>query len=181
MNCLFIVSTLLQNSLYFSCLFIRVLCKLQTSTTWMQYSLQILFPDIVDFYCYVVCYYFHEIVLDGIFSFFSLIPSGVSRFFLFVCFLFFFLLLFTAISRLGVKWQLQLLACTTATATWDPSLATAYGNTVSLTHWAEPGIEPESSWIQVGFISTEPRWELLGIPVLIKAISQALDCTCGLP
>ena len=29
-----------------------------------------------------------------------------------------------------------------------------------LTHWARPGIKPVSSWIQVGFISTEPRWEL---------------------
>ena len=31
----------------------------------------------------------------------------------------------------------------------------------SLTHWAGPGIEPTSSWILVGFMSTEPWWELL--------------------
>ena len=30
-----------------------------------------------------------------------------------------------------------------------------------LTHWARPGIELASPWIQVGFITTEPRWELL--------------------
>ena len=32
----------------------------------------------------------------------------------------------------------------------------------SLTHWARPGIEPVSSWILVGFVATEPQWELLG-------------------
>ena len=44
------------------------------------------------------------------------------------------------VPRLGVKLELQLLAYTTATA--------------------RPGIEPESSWILVGFVTTEPRWEL---------------------
>ena len=29
-----------------------------------------------------------------------------------------------------------------------------------LTHWLRPGIEPASSWILVGFISTVPQWEL---------------------
>ena len=33
-------------------------------------------------------------------------------------------------------------------------------NTKSLTHWARPGIEPASSWILVGFLSTEPWQEL---------------------
>jgi len=37
---------------------------------------------------------------------------------------------------------------------------TAHGNARSLTLWARPGIEPASSWILVGFISTEPQWEL---------------------
>ena len=32
----------------------------------------------------------------------------------------------------------------------------AHGSTRSLTHWARPGIEPESSWILVRFVSTEP-------------------------
>ena len=30
----------------------------------------------------------------------------------------------------------------------------------SLTHWEKPGIEPASSWFLVGFITTEPQWEL---------------------
>ena len=33
---------------------------------------------------------------------------------------------------------------------------TAHGNTGSLTHRARPGIKPESSWILVGFPTTEP-------------------------
>ena len=37
----------------------------------------------------------------------------------------------------------------------------AHGNARSLTHWARPGIEPMSSWILVGFISTDPQQELL--------------------
>ena len=37
---------------------------------------------------------------------------------------------------------------------------TAHGNDRSLTHWVRPGIEPMSSWIQVGFVIAEPQWEL---------------------
>ena len=37
----------------------------------------------------------------------------------------------------------------------------AHSNTGSLTHWAKPGIKPSSSWILVGFVTTEPQWELL--------------------
>ena len=36
----------------------------------------------------------------------------------------------------------------------------AHSNAGSLTHWAEPGIEPATSWFLVGFVSTEPRREL---------------------
>ena len=36
----------------------------------------------------------------------------------------------------------------------------AHGNAGSLTHWVRPGIEPASSWILVGFITTEPWGEL---------------------
>ena len=38
--------------------------------------------------------------------------------------------------------------------------STAHGTTESLTHWAGPGIEPITSWILVGFISSEPQQEL---------------------
>ena len=41
-----------------------------------------------------------------------------------------------------------------------PSVTTAHGNTGSLCHWARPGIKPISSGILVGFITTEPQWEL---------------------
>ena len=35
---------------------------------------------------------------------------------------------------------------------------TAHGNMGSLTHWARLGMEPESSWVLVKFLSTEP-WQ----------------------
>ena len=38
----------------------------------------------------------------------------------------------------------------------------AHSNARSLTHWAEPGVEPASSWILVKFVTTEPQYELLG-------------------
>ena len=68
------------------------------------------------------------------------------------------------VTSLGVKLELQLLACTkpqkhqirATSATYN----TAHGKTGSLTHWMRPGIEPGSSWILVRFISTEPRREL---------------------
>ena len=37
---------------------------------------------------------------------------------------------------------------------------TARYNSGSLTHWARPEIEPESSWILVRFVSAVPQWEL---------------------
>ena len=38
---------------------------------------------------------------------------------------------------------------------------TAHGNDGSLTHWARLGIKPTSSWILVGFVTTEPWREVL--------------------
>ena len=62
-------------------------------------------------------------------------------------------------------------------------------NAGSLTHWARLGIEPPSSWMLVGFIYAEPRWErpsriflkkTLGIwkvfPPWIMYIFQILAC-----
>ena len=60
------------------------------------------------------------------------------------------------VRRLGVQWELQLPAHTTATAT--PASVTynaAHSSAGSLTHWARPGIEPASSWILV--ISAVPQ------------------------
>ena len=51
----------------------------------------------------------------------------------------------------------ELPACTTAIAMQDPNrvcnLTTAHGNTGSLTPWARPGIELESLWILVRFVT----------------------------
>ena len=62
-----------------------------------------------------------------------------------------------------IKEGLQLPAYTTATTPPDPShicnLHHSSGQRWILNHWARPGIEPASSWILVGFVTTEPRWE----------------------
>ena len=58
--------------------------------------------------------------------------------------------------QLGVISQLQL-----------PAYITAHGNARSLTHWASPGTEPPSSWIPVGFVTTEPQQELLRFSIVI--------------
>ena len=70
-------------------------------------------------------------------------------------------------SRLGVELEeLQLPAYTTATATPDPSHicdlhhSSVLGNAGSSTHCERPGIKHTSSWILVGFVTTEPQWEL---------------------
>ena len=36
----------------------------------------------------------------------------------------------------------------------------AHGNARSLTYWVRTGIKPTSSWLLVGFVTTEPQWEL---------------------
>ena len=47
---------------------------------------------------------------------------------------------------------------------------------VPLTHWARSGIEPESSWILVRFVSAAPQWKL---PVLtFKSILWHLPLMC---
>ena len=49
----------------------------------------------------------------------------------------------------------------------DAGLHHNHSNARSLTHWARPGMEPESSWILVGFISAEPQREL---PLNLKIV-----------
>ena len=69
------------------------------------------------------------------------------------------------VSRLGVEPELQLQACTTATATQDLSVSGTYtiaqGNTGFLRHWARSGIELASSWILVRLVTAETQWECL--------------------
>ena len=76
-------------------------------------------------------------------------------------FVFFYLglhLWYMEVPRLG---ELQLLAYTTATATWDPSFICNQHHSMAtpapLTHWVRPGTEPTSSWMLVGFITPEPQ------------------------
>ena len=54
------------------------------------------------------------------------------------------------VPRLGIELELQL-----------PAYTTAHGNTGSLIHWARLEIESTSSWILVGFVTTEPQQEVL--------------------
>ena len=44
-------------------------------------------------------------------------------------------------------------------------LCHSHGNAGSLTHWVRPGINPETSWFLVGFVSTGPQREL---PVCLR-------------
>ena len=67
------------------------------------------------------------------------------------------------VPRLGVELELQLPAYRTATSNTrsEPADTAAQGNVGSLTHWVRPGIEPESSWILVWFLTL---WATTGIP-----------------
>ena len=68
------------------------------------------------------------------------------------------------VPRLGVTLELQLLACSTATATRNLShifdLYHSSRNAGSRTHGASAGIELASSWILAKFISSAPQREL---------------------
>ena len=56
---------------------------------------------------------------------------------------------------------------------------TAHGNVGSLPHWARPEIEPESSWIRVGFVSAVPQWELLlKVFIIVSFLKAAPQDTC---
>ena len=55
-------------------------------------------------------------------------------------------------------------------------LCHSHSNTGSLTHWVKLGIEPESSWILVGFITTEPWQELHLLFLCFSFYSH----TCGI-
>ena len=59
------------------------------------------------------------------------------------------------VPRLGVKLELQLPGCATARTTRDPS------HVCNLNPLSKAGIEPASSWIPVGFVTTESPRELL--------------------
>ena len=100
------------------------------------------------------------------------ISNNVYRQLIFIDYLFIFCFLglhlwHMEVLRLGVELEYccRLPAYTTATATPDLyhvcNLHHSSGHSGSLTHWAWSGIEPSSSWILAGFITAEPRPELL--------------------
>ena len=61
------------------------------------------------------------------------------------------------------------------------------GNTGSITHGVRPGIKPTTSWILVGFVTTEPQQELLFYLLIFYFFvmpvacgnSQTRDGTCA--
>ena len=63
-------------------------------------------------------------------------------------------------SQAGTESELQLPVYTTATATPDPSHICDLHHSLRQ-RWILTGTEATSSQILVGFISTEPQWELL--------------------
>ena len=73
--------------------------------------------------------------------------------------------------RLGVESELQLPAYATATAMLDLSqvgdLHHSSQQRGSLTRRLRPGIKSQSSWIPIGFVSAEPRQELLLLLIFI--------------
>ena len=51
----------------------------------------------------------------------------------------------------------------------------SHSNAGSLTHWVRPGIRPTSSWILVGFVTTEPQ---LGTPWIEFIFETCVVCPC---
>ena len=58
--------------------------------------------------------------------------------------------------------ELQLPAYTQPRRIWATSVTytTAHHNTLSLTHWARPGIKPATSWLLIKFVSAASQWKL---------------------
>ena len=66
------------------------------------------------------------------------------------------------------KVEQQLPIYTTATAMWDPSCVcdlhhSSWQHRILHPLSGKPGIESESSWMLIGFVSAEPQWELVVI------------------
>ena len=58
---------------------------------------------------------------------------------------------------------------------------TAHGNATSLTYWVRPGIEPASSWILVGLITSEPQQELPLFKLRIKSMFPSWSTRPSIP
>ena len=69
------------------------------------------------------------------------------------------------IPRLGVESELRL-----------PAYIPAHGNARSPAHWARPGIEPATSQILVGFVTTEPQQELQFCILIVLVVTWIHMC-----
>ena len=81
----------------------------------------------------------------------TILPCTDNYLFFFCLFFFFFFFYFWATPTAYGSTQARDLIGASLTYT------TAHGNTRPLIHWARPGIEPESSWMLIRFVITEPR------------------------
>ena len=89
------------------------------------------------------------------------------------------------VPRLGVELELQLPAYTTATATQDLShVCNLYHSSwqYQILNLVRPGIEPLSSWILVGFVTTKPYQELqfIFLSFFLFFFFSFQGCTCGM-
>ena len=88
------------------------------------------------------------------------------------------------VPRLGVKTELWLPAIATTTTTWDLSHICDLHHSsrqrwILKTQWARPRIKPTSSWILLGFVTTEP-WPELPLCQSYKLIHHLFSPSCGL-
>ena len=115
-------------------------------------------------------------LLTGSFSncpcFFCLFVFWVFFFFFFGLFFAFYFFCFLGphlqqmeVPRLGVKSELQLLACMQHSNARSELCLGPHGNAGSLTHWARPGIEPVSSWILLGYLLLRHNRNFQTVPV----------------
>ena len=52
----------------------------------------------------------------------------------------------------------------------------SHSNAGSLIHWARPGLKPSSSWILVGFVTSEPGRKLLQVMFMDRKLSHCSGC-----
>ena len=133
------------------------------ATMWMDLILLNCALKMVDFLLHIFYHklFFFFLVLIWFFSF---LP-----FFLSVCLSFFCFLgphpWHIEVPRLGAESELQLLADTTATATWDPSCVCNLHHSLQqpqiLNPLSEARIKPAISWFLARFVSAAPQQELL--------------------
>ena len=96
--------------------------------------------------------------------------SGSSAFFLFLFFLFLFCLFRATHAAYGSSQARVLIRATAA--------GLRHSHTRSLTHWARPGIEPQTSWFLVRFVSAAPRQELPYVRFLTHWATMGTEFFC---